>query len=98
MKADPEYKGRFTVPVLWDKKHNTIVNNESSDIIRMFNESFNDIAGNTSLDFYPESLRPQIDEVNDWVYNELNNGVYKAGFATAQEECTIHLLVTNSPF
>lgn len=86
-KADPNYSGRFTVPVLWDRKLETIVNNESAEIIRIFNEAFNELAENKSLDLYPEALRENIDEVNEWVYNGLNNGVYKAGFATVQEEC-----------
>jgi putative glutathione S-transferase len=73
------------VPVLWDKKHNTIVNNESSDILRIFNSAFNDLAQNPSLDLYPEPLRSKIDEVNEWVYSDINNGVYRCGFATQQE-------------
>jgi putative glutathione S-transferase len=85
-RADPNYEGRFTVPVLWDKKLNTIVNNESSEIIRIFNSAFNDIAGNPGLDLCPENLLATIDETNAWVYDNLNNGVYKAGFATAQSE------------
>ncbi len=84
-KADPNYDGRFTVPVLWDKKLNTIVNNESAEIIRIFNSAFNDIAENPAFDLYPEALRQVIDETNDWIYNGINNGVYKAGFATTQE-------------
>lgn len=87
-KADPNYEGRFTVPVLWDKKNATIVNNESAEIIGILNSSFNEIAENPSLDLYPEELRESIDEVNSWVYDSLNNGVYKAGFATAQDQCT----------
>ncbi|MCH8500455.1 MAG: glutathione S-transferase family protein [Aliidiomarina sp.] len=81
--ADAEYSGRVTVPVLWDKQQQTIVSNESADIIRMFNEAFNDITGD-SQDFYPQSLRETIDEVNAFVYDNVNNGVYKAGFATSQ--------------
>jgi len=86
-RADPDYGGRFTVPVLWDKKNHTIVNNESSEIIRMFNTAFNDMipAEKAALDFYPANLRPQIDELNDWIYPNINNGVYRAGFATTQE-------------
>jgi putative glutathione S-transferase len=83
LKADASYEGRVTVPVLWDKWQNTIVNNESADIIRILNTAFNDLTGNT-LDLYPEQLRPQIDEVNSWVYDTINNGVYRAGFATSQ--------------
>lgn len=81
--ADPNYFGRVTVPVLWDKQTNTIVNNESSEIIRMFNTEFNALTGNTD-DYYPEALRDQINEINEFVYHNINNGVYKAGFATAQ--------------
>jgi putative glutathione S-transferase len=83
-KADPHYSGRVTVPVLWDKKTGTIVNNESSEIIRMFNSAFDDITGNT-LDLYPEDLRGEIDALNARVYDTVNNGVYKCGFATTQE-------------
>lgn len=83
-KADPKYSGRVTVPVLWDKQQKTIVSNESADIIRMLNEAFNHITGN-QLDFYPEALRNEIDAVNDFVYDNVNNGVYKSGFATTQE-------------
>jgi len=83
-KAKPDYTGRVTVPVLWDKKTGSIVNNESSEIIRMFNSAFDGLTGNT-LDFYPEPLRSRIDEVNARVYAEINNGVYRAGFATQQD-------------
>lgn len=83
-KANPDYSGRVTVPVLWDKKLQTVVSNESADIIRMFNSSFNALTGNT-LDFYPEALAEQIDAVNDRVYHRINNGVYKCGFATSKE-------------
>lgn len=82
--ADSEYSGRVTVPVLWDKKRNTIVSNESSEIIRMFNSAFNGLTGNNE-DFYPEDQRPRIDEINARIYDDINNGVYKAGFATTQE-------------
>ncbi|EPQ52286.1 hypothetical protein GLOTRDRAFT_112236 [Gloeophyllum trabeum ATCC 11539] len=86
-RAEPEYGGRFTVPVLWDKKHETIVNNESSEIIRIFNTAFNEFlpADKAAIDIYPEKLRLQIDEVNAWVYDTVNNGVYKTGFARTQE-------------
>jgi putative glutathione S-transferase len=84
LKADPHYSGRVTVPVLWDKKTNTIVNNESSEIIRMFNSAFDHLTGSTA-DFYPDDLRVDIDELNAVVYDTVNNGVYKAGFATTQE-------------
>lgn len=86
LKADSNYSGRITVPVLWDKQLETIVNNESADIIRMFNSSFNDYAKNPKLDLCPPMLLSQIEELNDWIYNDLNNGVYKTGFATIQEE------------
>jgi len=82
--AKPDYTGRVTVPVLWDKQRETIVSNESAEIIRMFNSAFDGITGST-LDFYPKELRREIDAVNDTVYNNVNNGVYKAGFATKQE-------------
>jgi putative glutathione S-transferase len=91
-KADPNYAGRITVPVLWDKKRNTIVNNESADILRIFNSEFNSIAKNPSLDLYPERLRKQIDDVNSWVSEDINNGVYHVGFATEQDVCTFKFL------
>ncbi|KXN74670.1 glutathione S-transferase omega-like 2 [Conidiobolus coronatus NRRL 28638] len=86
-KAEPEYNARFTVPVLWDKKLNTIVNNESSEIIRMFNNAFDSILPKEvqGVDFYPQELRSEIDQINEWIYNDINNGVYKSGFATTQE-------------
>ena len=83
LKADADFDGLVTVPLLWDKKQETIVNNESSEIIRMFNSAFDDYA-ESDLDFYPESLRKQIDAINDIVYHNINNGVYRAGFATTQ--------------
>lgn len=82
-RADPNYTGRVTVPILWDKQQETIVSNESADIIRMFNSAFNELTGDTQ-DFYPKPLREAIEEVNDTVYHTVNNGVYKAGFATTQ--------------
>ena len=82
-KADPHYSGRVTVPVLWDKQQQTIVSNESSEIIRMLNSAFNQW-GDASLDLYPEALRQEIDAVNEMVYPAINNGVYRAGFATTQ--------------
>lgn len=82
-KADPHYSGRVTVPVLWDKKEQTIVSNESSEIIRMLNEAF-DEWGDASLDLSPLALRAEIDAINDRVYPSINNGVYRAGFATKQ--------------
>lgn len=84
LRADPQISGRVTVPVLWDTQQNTIVSNESAEIIRMFNSAFDGITGNTD-DYWPEDLRAAIEPVNDRVYNTVNNGVYKAGFATSQE-------------
>lgn len=83
-RADPHYSGRVTVPVLWDRERQTIVNNESAEIIRMLNGAFAR-AGATGPDLYPEPLRAEIDATNDWVYRTVNNGVYRAGFATSQE-------------
>ena len=82
--AQPDYSGRVTVPVLWDKKANTIVSNESSEIIRMFNSAFNGIVARTS-DYYPKDLQSRIDKLNTLIYDTVNNGVYKAGFATSQQ-------------
>ncbi len=82
--AKTDYTGRVTVPVLWDKENNTIVSNESSEIIRMFNSAF-DPVGAVPLDLYPKNLRQRIDELNDFIYPKINNGVYKAGFATKQQ-------------
>ncbi|WP_210504577.1 glutathione S-transferase family protein, partial [Pantoea ananatis] len=81
--ADADYSGRVTVPVLWDKQQNTIVSNESADIIRMFNSAF-DAVGARAGDYYPADLREKIDALNGWIYDTINNGVYKAGFATSQ--------------
>jgi len=81
--ADPEFNALVTVPVLWDKKRQTIVNNESSEIIRMLNSAFDDF-GNADLDYYPQSLQKEIDTINEVVYDKVNNGVYQAGFATTQ--------------
>ncbi|NVZ41090.1 glutathione S-transferase family protein [Pseudomonas sp. 21615526] len=78
------YTGRVTVPVLWDKKRKRIVSNESAEIIRMFNSAFNELTGN-QLDFYPEAQRSTIDALNDRIYPAVNNGVYRAGFATSQK-------------
>ncbi len=96
LRADPRYSGRVTVPVLWDRKRNTVVSNESADIIRMFNSAFDDV-GAAPGDFHPMPLRAQIDEVNERVYENVNNGVYKAGFATTQsayEESVVPLFET----
>jgi len=79
-----DYTGRVTVPVLWDKQRKEIVSNESADIIRMFNSAFNDLTGNRD-DYYPDPLRDEIDTINKRVYHTVNNGVYRAGFATAQD-------------
>lgn len=84
LRAQAGYSGRVTVPVLWDLKRNTIVNNESAEIIRMLNSAFDGI-GAREGDYSPESLLPEIDAVNAHVYDTINNGVYKVGFATAQE-------------
>ena len=82
--ANPNYSGRVTVPVLWDKKRKTIVNNESSEIIRMLNSAF-DAFTPVRVDYYPSDLRDEIDRINAVVYDNVNNGVYRAGFATSQE-------------
>jgi glutathionyl-hydroquinone reductase len=84
VKADPCYTGRVTIPVLWDKERGTIVNNESSEIIRMLNAEF-DAFGDAGVDLYPEPLRAEIDALNAFVYPKVNNGVYRCGFATTQE-------------
>lgn len=81
---DPHYTGRVTVPLLWDKHRQRIVSNESAEIIRMFNSAFDNVTG-SRLDFYPEPLRATIDALNDRIYPRVNNGVYRAGFATTQE-------------
>jgi putative glutathione S-transferase len=94
--ADPRYTGRVTVPVLWDKQRRTIVNNESSEIVRMLNAAF-DGAGAAPGDYYPAALRAEIDALNARIYDTLNNGVYKAGFATTQaayDEAVVPLFET----
>ncbi len=83
--ADARYTGTVTVPVLWDKQRKTIVNNESADIIRMFNSAFDALPTTTVGDYYPEALRQQIDDINARVYDTVNNGVYRSGFARSQE-------------
>jgi len=96
LKADPDFDGLVTVPVLWDKKLETIVNNESSEIIRMLNSAFDDYS-NSEMDFYPASLRDEIDTINEVVYHNINNGVYRTGFATTQaayEQAFDHLFDT----
>lgn len=92
-RADAAFTGRVTVPILWDKAQNTIVSNESSEIIRMFNSAFDEVTGNT-LDYWPTELRDAIAPVNDRIYDTLNNGVYKSGFATTQEayDAAVHPL------
>jgi len=82
--ADPNYTGRASVPVLWDKQRKTIVSNESSEIIRMLNSAFDGL-GAEPIDFYPESLRTTIDELNDYIYPNVNDGVYRCGFAATQD-------------
>nr|WP_321254609.1 glutathione S-transferase family protein [uncultured Ruegeria sp.] len=94
--AKPDYSGRVTVPVLWDKKTKTIVSNESPEIIRMFNTAFDRIGAKPG-DYYPKELRPEIDALNNRIYDTVNNGVYKAGFATTQdayEEAVVPLFET----
>ena len=81
---DPKYSGRVTVPVLWDRERQCIVNNESAEIIRIFNDAFDELTGST-LDFYPEALHGEIDALNARIYPAINNGVYRAGFATTQD-------------
>lgn len=83
--TDPDFDGRVTVPVLWDRETNRAVNNESSEIIRMLNSEFDEFAERPEVDFYPEDLRDEIDRLNDRIYPEINNGVYRCGFATTQE-------------
>jgi putative glutathione S-transferase len=82
-RADPTFSGRVTVPILWDKQQNTIVSNESSEIIRMFNSAFNDVTCNTD-DLWPQHMHDDIEVVNARIYDTLNNGVYRCGFATTQ--------------
>ena len=81
--SDPNFRGRVTVPVLWDRESGRIVNNDSAHIVRMLNSAW-DEWGDASVDLYPEPLHAEIDATNDWVYDQLNNGVYRAGFATSQ--------------
>lgn len=84
LKSNPEYEGRVTVPILWDKHTNSIVNNESVDIIRIFNSAFDSLTGNSD-DYFPAALQDDIELVNQRIYDTVNNGVYRAGFATTQE-------------
>lgn len=88
-KSKPDYDGRYTVPILWDKEKEMIVNNESSELTKILNREFNEIlpaGAKKDLDLYPEELREEIDEINEWVYDDLSNGVYKTGFATKQDK------------
>lgn len=84
-KAASHYTGRVTTPTLWDTRHETIVSNESADIVRMFNSAFDAFADHPERDYYPEPMRDEIDAINERVYHDVNNGVYKAGFATTQQ-------------
>jgi glutathionyl-hydroquinone reductase len=97
--VNPSYDGRFTVPTLWDKKTNTIVSNESSEIIRMFYTEFDSLLPQKYRDvvLFPKDLQSEIEATNDWTYNDINNGVYKSGFATTQEayEKAVHQLFTS---
>lgn len=85
IRSEPEYSGSVTVPVLWDRKTSQIVNNESAKIIRQFNSQFQSLATHAEVDLYPEPQRERIDELNDWIYSDINNGVYRCGFARTQE-------------
>ena len=87
-KADNNISTTVTVPILWDKKNETIVNNESSQIIRIFNSAFNHLTNN-NIDFYPKDLRSEIDKINEEIYHNINNGVYKTGFAKNQESYNV---------
>ena len=92
--SDPGFNGRVSVPLLWDCEENTAVSNESSEVIRMLNSEFNEWAGEPGLDLYPEGLRDEIDRINERVYDSINNGVYRCGFATTQsayEEAFVEL-------
>ena len=91
IKADPNYTGRVTVPTLWDRKTQTIVNNESAEIIRMLNSEFDEFAENDLPDLYPVTFRARIDELNDRIYKTVNNGVYRCGFAKTQEAYDEHI-------
>ncbi len=92
-RADPKVSGRVTIPVLWDRQRETIVSNESAEIVRMFNSAFDGVTGNTD-DYYPAALREEIDALNARIYDTVNNGVYRAGFATSQEayDAAVHPL------
>ncbi|KAL8766275.1 MAG: hypothetical protein Q9209_006907 [Squamulea sp. 1 TL-2023] len=99
LRADPEYDARYTVPFIWDKEKETIVNNESSEIIRMFESAFDEFLSEAEREeakggngLYPEHLRKEIEEFNEWVYDRINNGVYKTGFAATQEAYESHVV------
>jgi putative glutathione S-transferase len=97
LRADPNYTGRFTVPVLWDKKQHTIVNNESSEIIRLLNSEFNAILPEerANLDFYPGELRKDIDEVNEWVYDRINSAFWFDGDASSRKVTSHQMAFTS---
>lgn len=88
LQSEPDYSGRVTVPVLWDKHTNRIVSNESAEIIRMFNSAFDEVGAKPG-DYYPDARRAEIDRVNDRIYDTLNNGVYRSGFATTQDRKSV---------
>ena len=92
------FTGRCTVPVLWDKESNSIVNNESADIIRMFNSAFDSISGVDQIDYYPEPLRARIDSLNEKIYENINNGVYRCGFSSSQQAYKHHCLHSHKSF
>jgi putative glutathione S-transferase len=95
--SDPSFDGRVTVPVLWDTEKDVIVNNESAEILEMLNSAFDELAGAPDLDLYPAALRPEIDALNDTIYDTVNNGVYRSGFAASQaayEEAVVPLFAT----
>ncbi len=85
VQTDPGFEGRVTVPVLWDKRDGVVVSNESQDIVRMFNADFQELARRPEVDLYPEDLRDEVDRLNERVYRDVNNGVYRAGFARSQD-------------
>lgn len=86
-KANPKYQGRASTPVLWDTVYSTIVSNESADIMQMLNEEFKEFAKNKNVELRPKELHAAIERENEWIYEDLNHGVYKAGFATSQSQC-----------
>lgn len=96
LSVNKDYEGRFTIPLLWDKKKKTIVNNESAEIIRMMYTEFDGLLSDeyATIDLFPIDLRDRLEEINSWTYNDINNGVYKTGFATTQDayERSVHQL------